>query len=210
MEKFQKDIREFDFNIVLMEVCQKYPLIFIIGENKSSDKKSKEKYNFLFDFKDNDLLELESHVNRTEKRWSHNWEYFYYNQGSSITLIETKFLKDYLKSMDKRYISVEIKGHPLGLIWQENWVGHYLFYASGTGGGPQCWGLYDLLQKQNYFIKCCGMKKVFKEPCNNNTKEFKNLINYLTMKGMLIKISNDFYGEVNKIMKKNKELGLGN
>jgi hypothetical protein len=206
--KHQIKEKKFDFEILKMEVCQRWPFLFFIGK-KFDDRGNSIKKNYLYDIEKELLVSVGQYTDTTEKVWSSTGEFTYFNEMTSIVIIETKNLREYIRHKSKRHIFVEITGHPMGLIWQVKWIDRYLIYASGIGGGAQCWGLYDLKLKKNYFLGCCGMtsNKDFQTPCKKNSRSLNRIIKQLThliKSENLIAISNDFYNEVLRITSRNR------
>ena len=195
--------KKFDFEIIDFEACRNYPFINIESFRKDSD--STHFLNYIYDIETDRLYSTTRHDGgyREEKRWSDDGRYTFFNNKTSIIIIETKFLRNYLKTKDVPKV-VEITLKPDGYIWQSNWTGNYLLYsAEGAMSWQECWGLYDLKNRKNYFVACSGMsQKNGTELPYYDFSFLKAKISYLASlieKGKLIEISNDFRKEVVKI-----------
>jgi len=145
-------------------------------------------------------------VDLKERRWFKDGRFTFFNRMSSFLIVKTEDLREYLNTKKVELVYTEIFGHPLGLIRQEIYLDRYVLYASGVGGGPECWGILDLVTKKNYFIDCCGFKSNnhYATPCNRGTKNLKRIVRKLITlikEKRLKEISNHFHKSVLKLIR---------
>jgi len=195
--------RSFDLSLRQLEICPNYPYASFVGQ--SLDKKGAGKKYFIYDLEQDKIYNDNLYIDVPEKRWSLTGEYAYLNNLTSFNLIPTKRLRDYLISADFRKKTVEIKGHPLGQIWQVSWIGDKILYASGIDEA-ECWGFYDTQNQKNYLISCCGMQNnaINVDQCSRKLKESSNIMALFTIKSEkneILPISNDFFEEIRKLNK---------
>lgn len=206
-ESFNQKFKKFEFEIIKLEACLKFPFLYIIGE-ESDNRGNKNRELYLYDIERDHLESFGSFNDLNEKRWSQSGEYTYLEKGTSFLLLKTENLRSYLKTKENKYVLAEITGHPLGDIWQAAWFDRYLIYVSGLGGGPECWGLYDFKYRKNYFIFCCNMAPHSEKfQCAKYSKYLSEIINKIMLSGKskeIIQISNDFYSEALRILKRKK------
>jgi antitoxin component YwqK of YwqJK toxin-antitoxin module len=183
--------KKIEFNIANIETCKSKEIVNI-GQY---DPKSYEYKNFIYDIRKNELFEINRLRNEwNEKRWSPDGLLTYLNNDKSITIIESKYLHEYLINKEVPIV-VTIKGDADLNMRQVGWIGNFFVYGCGCIGQHECWGMYDLKLKKNYFIDCCGI--YFKNSKSCDLKIDANIINKmfvdLIINKKLIEIPTNFF-----------------
>jgi len=196
--------RKFNFTIINLEICPSYPFLSFVGLSEKSG--SSVKSYFIYDLERDKLYDKNLHLDIFERRWSPRGEYTYVNNHTSIFLVPTKYLANYLESQLDESKIIEIKGHPLGYVWQVTWFGNNIVYGSGIGD-MECWGFFNTAKKKNFFVSCCGIfkGKMTVGLCNKRTREPERILKILISKAEaneLHEISKDFHEEVLKMTSK--------
>lgn len=163
---------------------------------------------YVYDLSKKKLYGMGNDLDALERRWSPSGKYTYSSSDDSFIIIPTVKLINYLETKSGDDI-IQIKGHPLGLIFQQRWIGNQLLYASGIGESA-CWGIVNPETKRNYFITCCGFVRntKFAEQCDFREDTTEDIISdwaAMIKSNELREISYDFYNEVLMITGERRE-----
>lgn len=188
----------FNHSITDFEVCASYPFINVEVYLHEIDTFADYIYDVKRDKVYGPMKQLKISIN--EKRWSGDGRLTFVNNHKSITVLKTSKLLDYLNNKDVPDL-VRINAYEDGDIWQIKWIGRYLLYGGGNGSSnEECWGVFDLKQKKNYFVSCCGIGNPFKScdlmDANRITADF---FIPLLKEGKLVEISKNFGKEVYRV-----------
>lgn len=188
--------QQLEFPFELLEISSAFPFISI----RSKITGIWEYY--IYDISKNKLYKMGNDLDALDGRWSPSGKYTYSSSDDSFILIPTLKLVHYLETKSGDDI-IQIKGHPLGQVAQQRWIGNQLLYISGIGESG-CWGIVSPDTKKNYFITCCGFAKntKYSEQCNFDKDTAELIISdWIAMikSNKLRVISYDFYDEVLRI-----------
>jgi hypothetical protein len=195
--------QELGMTFEILEISASFPYVSLRREMRSGTPEF-----FIYDISKKELYRMGNDLNALESRWSPSGKYTYSNMGDSFIIIPTVKLVHYLQTKSGDDI-IRIKGHPMGQIAQEEWIGNHLLYASGIGESA-CWGILNPETKKNYFIACCGFTKntMFAEKCDFGENLARKVIGdwvALIKSSKLREISYDFYNEVLMITGEQRE-----
>jgi hypothetical protein len=193
IEKGTIEKKTFEHKIEYLDICPSYPFA-TLGFNIPHDKYDEKQYS-IFDLETKKNHTIKLIFNPFSKIWSPSGEFTVINDNDEeLMVLETSKLRKYLGSHKSNDAVALIKGHPLGLIALERWIGDCFIYNSGCCESS-CTGFFDTLKKKNYFLSCCFSCDVSKITFSS---ELQQLVNKLQSK-TLPEISFDFYNEVSRL-----------
>ncbi len=131
-----------------------------------------------------------------EKTWSPKGTYTYLKHYEYFEIIKTSDLGMFLKNGSKvKENTVKIMGHPMGDIFQEEWLNdNNLVFSTGSDEAT-CYGLLDISENRIYLLTCSGIAIGSEADSANKAASKKESI-------ISEKIKNTFLGKNNMICNK--------